>query len=149
MHSQSGYASFMTSAKPAIPTHNVSRPSFLYQHRCTYLGHCNSSDKTKPKASRHALSEQPTSMKPTLSPTCISFMRFLASGFRTPSHGVVPAASKSSTLNLYANRSDELSRKNATRAMAHFDIPSLYYAGIGLCLHKPKLGHSGEKGVMT
>ena len=76
-------------------------------------------------------------------------MIFLASGFRTPSHGVVPAASKSSTLNLCVNRTYELSRKKASRAVTHFDIPSLYYAGIGLCLHKPKLGHSGEKGVMT
>jgi len=31
----------------------------------------------------------------------------------------------------------------------HFDVPSLYYAGVGLCLHKPKLGHGGEKVAMT
>ena len=34
-----------------------------------------------------------------LSPTAISFIRFRASKLRTPSHGVVPHASKSSTLN--------------------------------------------------
>ena len=73
-------------------------------------------------------------------------MRFLASGFRTPSHGVVLAASKSSTLNLCAEKIDGLGRKKSTRVVTHFDIPSLYYAGIGLCLHKPKLGHSDEKG---
>ena len=142
IHSQSGYASFMTSANPAIPTQKVSRSSVLYQHRCTYLGHCNSSDKTKPKASGHELSGQYTNAKPTLSPTCISFMRFLASGFRTPSHGVDPADSKSSTLNLSANRIDELSRKKATRGVTHFNILPLHYAGVRLCLHKPKLGHN-------
>ncbi len=35
----------------------------------------------------------------TLSPTCISFIKFLASALRTPSQGVVLTASKSSTLN--------------------------------------------------
>ena len=120
--------------------------AFLYQNRFTYQGYCNLSDKTKSEASWHALSGKFTCSKPTLSPTFISFMRFLASGFRTPSHGVVPAASKSSTLNLCAKRTDELGRKKSTRVVTHFDILSLYYAGIGLCLHKPKLGHGDEKG---
>ena len=76
--------------------------------------------------------------KPTLSPTRISFMRFLASGFRTPSHGVVPTASKSSTLNL-----DKL--KQSPRVFwdgTHLNIFSLYYTGMGLCLHEPVLGLS-------
>ena len=46
--------------------------------------------------------------EPTLSPARISFMRFLASGFRTPSHDVVPTASKSSTLNLDVDETDRL-----------------------------------------
>lgn len=79
--------------------------------------------------------------KPTLSPTRISFMRFLASGFRTPSHGVVPTASKSSTLNLDMDGPDRLKESPRTyEDGTHLDIFSLYYTGLGLCLHEPILG---------
>jgi hypothetical protein len=102
-YSQSGYATFVTSAKPAIPA----QKAFETMHSCT-----NVDSRTWDLATRVIKQnlkqvdmhfQEFTRGKRTLSPTCISFMRFLASGFRTPSHGVVPAASKSSTLNLDAD----------------------------------------------
>jgi len=101
----------MISAKPAIPTQNVIQTMHLFT---------NVDARTRDLATRVIKQnlkqvdvhfQESTSAKPTLSPTCISFMRFLASGFRTPSHGVVLAASKSSTLNF---RTDELSGKSNT-----------------------------------
>ena len=51
------------------------------------------------RSSRQCSSQNGRRGRLTLSPTFISFIRFLASALRTPSQGVVLTASKSSTLN--------------------------------------------------
>jgi hypothetical protein len=63
-------------------------------------------------------------------------MRFLASGFLTPSHDVVPTCSKSSTLNLDV----DVTKGEECQNWAHFNVFTLDYAGIGFRLDKPMRG---------
>ena len=81
----------------------------------------------------------------TLSPTFISFIRFLASALRTPSHGVVLTDSKSSTLNCGVWL--ETRAHIATWCgNAHLDVLAFDDARVWFCFHEPVFCGHGWRG---